>query len=63
MPEVEKQQRLQIAYNYIQNNSTLKWSAAFLRELRINSDRESGFSKESTLFWTGFGLMSNLHKT
>ena len=59
----DKLQRLQIAYNYISNNSTLKWAAAFIKELRLNSDRESTYSEKSTLFWTGVGLMATLNKT
>ena len=39
MSELEKQERLQIAFNYIQDNSTLKWATAFIKELRLNSDQ------------------------
>ena len=38
MSEVEKEQRLQVAYNYISKHTTLKWAAAFLKELKRNSD-------------------------
>lgn len=63
MSEPEKSQRLQIAYNYIEKHSTLKWAAAFLKELKRNSDRQSGYSEESNLFFTGVGLMATLNKT
>ena len=38
MSEDEKRQRLQVAYNYISSNSTLKWASAYLKELKNNSD-------------------------
>ena len=63
MSESEKDQRLQIAYNYIKNNSTLKWATAFLKELKITADHQTSFNDESTLFWTGHGLMATLNKT
>ena len=41
----------------------MQWAAAFMKELKVNSDRETGYSEESTLFWTGVGLMATLNKT
>jgi trehalose 6-phosphate synthase/phosphatase len=34
MPQDEKEQRLQIAYNYISKYSTYRWAEAFLKDLK-----------------------------
>ena len=41
MSEDEKEQRLQISYNYVKDHSTLKWASAFLRELKRSADAQT----------------------
>ena len=41
MSEDEKEQRLQISYNYVKDHTTLKWASAFLRELKRSADTQT----------------------
>lgn len=55
LPE-EREQRLELAYSYIHNNSTQKWAAGFIEDLKRNSEGVVGSNFFTTNKFVGFNL-------
>ena len=55
LPE-EREQRLEIAYSFIEKNSTQKWAAGFIADLKRNTIklRQTEFHRQNKL--VGLGL-------
>lgn len=62
LPE-EREQRLEIAYSFIENNSTQKWAAGFIADLKRNTIklRQTDIYIQNKL--VGLGLQSTLVRT
>lgn len=62
LPE-EREQRLELAYSFIKNNSTQKWASGFITDLKRNSEQVGDSEFFSTNKFVGLGLQSTLIRT
>ena len=60
LPE-EREQRLELAYSYIHNNSTQKWATGFIKDLKQNPEDVVGNDTRNK--FVGFNLQSTLIRT
>jgi hypothetical protein len=62
LPE-EREQRLELAYSFIKNNSTQKWATGFINDLKRNAEQVGDSEFFSTNKFVGLGLQSTLIRT
>lgn len=63
MSPEERTQRLELAYSLIQNNSTQKWAAGFISQLKSTNEGVGEGEFTSTNKFVGLGLQSTLIRT
>ena len=62
MPD-EREQRMELAYSLIEHNSTQKWAAGFIADLKRNTEQVAESEFGTTNKFVGLGLQSTLIRT